>query len=94
MTEAQEAQKKRPAATHEKEEDFSRAIEAAMVHQSDEQVRCMRVFGNSYRCNWWTRGERSGAITASGKITKSEFLRVTREGNELVIERVSELKQA
>jgi hypothetical protein len=34
-------------------EDLSRQIEAAVEKQRGDVVRCSRVSGHHYRCNWW-----------------------------------------
>lgn len=33
--------------------DLSREVERAVKRLPQDRVRCVRVFGNYYRCNWW-----------------------------------------
>ena len=75
--------------------DLSREIERAVDRQPADTVRCVRVFGNYYRCNWWCRaaGQRVGpeynwAGNAMDCIRTSRFLTATMHAGELVIEEV------
>ena len=71
-------------------EDLSDAIEGSIDKQPGEEVRSVRVYGDHYRCNWWVRDVTPGAVYFNcGRITRSKFLRVTRTGDELVIEDMS-----
>ena len=71
-------------------EDLSEAIEGSIDKQPGEEVRSVRVYGDHYRCNWWVRDVTPGPVYFNcGRITRSKFLRVTRTGDELVIEDVS-----
>src|SRR5690242_12296917 len=38
-----------PGAGH----DLSAQVEQAVAREPMDRVRCVRVFGNCYRCNWW-----------------------------------------
>jgi hypothetical protein len=90
MSEAQKAVEKRPAPQPPATEDFSQAIEQTMDRQPDEQVRCVRVFEDRYRCNWWVREKTTHWMSFStGVIRKSLFLRVTQNADKLVIEDLS-----
>ena len=75
------------------QEDFARLIEQTVEKQPDERVKCVRVFENLYRCNWWLRGDDAawGTLTA-GKIVKSKFLRATMSSNGLLIDDQSKKK--
>jgi hypothetical protein len=81
------------------EKDLSTQIERAVEREPLDQVKCVRVFGNYYRCNWWARSIASQAkkdnIQWGGSlmdcIRKSRFLSVTMRGAELVIEEVGSL---
>lgn len=74
--------------------DLSREVERAVPREPQDRVRCVRVFGDRYRCNWWApsgaegfpRGMPEWAITASCRVRKSRFLRATTRGNRLTIE--------
>ena len=71
-------------------EDLSEAIEGSIDKQPGEEVRSVRVYGDHYRCNWWVRDVTPGPVYFNcGRITRSKFLRVTRTGDELVIEDMS-----
>lgn len=37
------------------EQNLSRRIEAAVERLPSDIVRCVRVYGEFYRCNWWSR---------------------------------------
>lgn len=64
-------------------EDLSRAIAQAVERQRGEDVRCIRVYGQHYRCNWWVKDDDDGV---GSKIRKSRFLRATRTPDGLVID--------
>jgi hypothetical protein len=74
--------------------DLSREIERAVPREPQDRVRCVRVFGDRYRCNWWAplgwddvRGPRpEWAITALCRVRKSRFLRATARGTRLTVE--------
>ena len=69
-------------------EDLSEAIKRMVKRQPGEELKIVRVFGNHYRCNWWVRDPAADAAfsLAIGRIGRSSFLRVTRTGDEVVIE--------
>lgn len=78
------------------EKDLSQEIERAVEREPLDQVRCIRVFGNYYRCNWWshmggprTRPESNWAGLIMDSVRKSRFLSATMQGGELVIKDVS-----
>jgi hypothetical protein len=58
-------------------DDLSRIIEQSVQKLPEETVRCVRVFENSYRCNWWLL-EKTAAWGATSTIVRSQFLRVTQ----------------
>jgi hypothetical protein len=74
--------------------DLSREIERAVPREPQDRVKCVRVFGDRYRCNWWAplgwddvRGPRpEWAITAMCRVRKSRFLRATARGTRLTVE--------
>jgi hypothetical protein len=70
------------------DEDLSAEIIARVERRPGDQVKCSRVYGRRYRCNWWcaVRSEsfdnpsmKGGQIGAAHTIRKSQFLEVTRE---------------
>jgi hypothetical protein len=73
--------------------DLSREIEGAVPREPRDRVRCVRVFGDHYRCNWWApasdemiAGMAEWALTAMHRVRRSRFLRATGRGGRLVIE--------
>ncbi len=77
------------------EKDLSQQIERAVAREPLDQVKCVRVFGNYYRCNWWSKstGPKKRTDTAWGGefmdcIRKSRFLTATMKTGELVITEV------
>jgi hypothetical protein len=76
-----------PAAGAAATKDLSGAIEASIRREPQEEVRCVRVFGDNYRCNWWVRDPSPGPMYLNvGRIAKSRFFKATLAGGELVIE--------
>jgi hypothetical protein len=76
-------------------EDLSGRIEQAVVRRRHDRVKCVRVAGDFYRCNWWavaTADEVGGsawAAVAMNRVRESRFLRATLEGNVLKIDEVA-----
>jgi hypothetical protein len=75
--------------------DLSRRIEQSVEREPLDAVRCVRVFGDFYRCNWWSRlgTKRKGAdFDWGGLITdhvrQSRFLKATVRGEDLILEDV------
>jgi hypothetical protein len=67
--------------------DLSREIEHTVDRQPGDQIKCTRVGGDTYRCNWWcvTGGGgydnpsmKGGQLATDHRIRKSAFLRVTK----------------
>jgi hypothetical protein len=83
-----------PAGSPKAAADLSREIERAVPREPQDRVRCVRVFGDRYRCNWWApessdhvpRAMAEWAITAMCRVRKSRFLRATARGTRLTIE--------
>jgi hypothetical protein len=71
--------------------DLSAEIALTVERLKGERVKCRRIFGDNYRCNWLTVDEgaaqrgRSLALD-SYRIRTSKFLRVKKVGEQLVIE--------
>ncbi len=84
MTETENLPGRRVAAVAK--DDLSRIIEQSVQKQPEESVRCVRVFGDAYRCNWWLF-EKTATWGGTGTIVRSEFLRVTKspDGHGVVI---------
>jgi hypothetical protein len=75
--------------------DLSQEIERVIDRQPLDHVKCVRVFGNFYRCNWWSRagGRRMGmdyewAGLIMDCVRESRFLSATMQSGELVIKQV------
>ena len=75
-------------------EDLSSEISQSIERQPGDYVRCTLVCNGNYRCNWWaphpTGGYDNpgmgGLIVTTHRVRRSRFLRVTKEGERLVIE--------
>jgi hypothetical protein len=77
------------------EKDLSREIERTVAREPLDFVKCVRVFGNYYRCNWWSRaaGARqyldyawTGIIVDI--VRKSCFLSATMNAGELTLKEI------
>lgn len=74
--------------------DLSAEISLAVEREMGEQVRCRRVFGNNYRCNWLAPdlrpGSRGGTLALETyRVRDSRLLRVRKTEQGLVIEDVT-----
>ncbi len=74
--------------------DLSAEISLAVERETGEQVRCRRVFGDNYRCNWLAPDLRPG--TGGGtlametyRVRDSRLLRVRKTEQGLQIEDVT-----
>jgi hypothetical protein len=67
--------------------DLSAAIESTVKREPREEVRCVHLFDDNYRCNWWVRDLSPGPTYLNvGRIIRSKFFRATMTGEKLVIE--------
>lgn len=71
--------------------DLSAEIALTVQRLQGEKVKCRRIFGDNYRCNWLEVDERAaqrGQALAlqTYRIRDSKFLRVKKVGESLVIE--------
>ena len=79
------------------EEDLSDALSRCVDKEPRDHVRCTLVGNGNYRCNWWapqaTGGYDNpgmgGLLVTTHRVRKSCLLRVTRDGERLVIEEVA-----
>ena len=74
--------------------DLSAEISLAVEREMGEQVRCRRVFGDNYRCNWMApdlRPASRGATLAleTYRVRNSRLLRARKTEQGLVIEDVT-----
>jgi hypothetical protein len=79
------SKKPAPATTQPSNVNLSEAIEQCIDRRAGEQVRCTRVYGDKYRCNW----VRGGEVGVAGRILKSRFLRVTWNEGSLAIQDIT-----
>ena len=74
--------------------DLSAEIAMSVEREKGEKVKCRRIYGDNYRCNWLTidgRASQRGMSLAleTYRIRESKFLRVKKVGEQLVIEDVT-----
>jgi hypothetical protein len=77
------------------DKDLSREIERMVDREPLDLVKCVRVFGNYYRCNWWSSaGSQSGHSDANWSrmivdiVRKSCFLIATMDAGKLVMKEI------
>jgi hypothetical protein len=66
--------------------DLSTEIAAHVERQPGDAVKCRRIDGDSYRCNWWAAQPTAsydnpgmyGLLVTTHRVRKSQFLRVTK----------------
>jgi hypothetical protein len=76
-----------------KPEDLSAEIAGAVERRTGDVVRCTRVGGDNYRCNWWSpeatggydNPRMGGLLVTTHRVRKSRFLSVTKAAGRLVI---------
>ncbi len=69
-----------------KTEDLSNAVAQAVERMAGEKVRCTRLWGDHYRCNWWASDGDDAIGSVIGRIVRTRFLRATRTPDGLMIE--------
>jgi hypothetical protein len=73
------------------EADLSAQIEQAVQRDPLDRVKCVRVYDNYYRCNWWAEpgvASKYASVwgtVATQRVRKSRFLNVTMVEGKLVI---------
>src|SRR5688500_14468131 len=68
------------------DDDLSAEIAAHVEKQLGDVVKCRRIDGDNYRCNWWAAQATGGydnpgmygLLVTTHRVRKSQFLRVTR----------------
>src|SRR5579862_7553673 len=78
------------------ESDLSRRIERIVAKDPLDRVKCVRIYDDFYRCNWWSygnegivqRGVSAWGEVAMQRVRKSRFLRATIVAGELVIQEI------
>jgi hypothetical protein len=82
-----------PSRTAPGAEDLSAEIVESVERRPGDVVRCTRVVGDRYRCNWWapesTRAYDNptmvGLLVTTHRVRQSHFLRATKSTGRLVI---------
>ncbi|MDQ3440498.1 MAG: hypothetical protein M3478_09135 [Planctomycetota bacterium] len=77
--------------------DLSREIVKQLTKQSSDRLTVRRIWGNHYRCNWWSpeatgmydNPQMGGLTVTTHRVRKSQFLRVTKSATGLSIEVIS-----
>jgi hypothetical protein len=78
--------------------DLAGMIERAVAREPQDRVRCVRVFGDRYRCNWWAPEAAAAnaspmaawAWTATHRVRLSRFIVARLDGEQLVMNVVVE----
>lgn len=73
------------AAAERAVQDLSEALMTALPRDAGQMVRCRRIIGDHYRCNWWESRDSSrhdnagsdGVMITRFRVVKSRMLRVT-----------------
>src|SRR5881227_3149142 len=69
---------KEPSQTLTPNMDLSAQISAALDKRAGETVKCVRVFGDNYRCNWWAQDDPAASPSSGGLPLDGTMLRVRR----------------
>jgi hypothetical protein len=85
-----------PAATTKSAQDLSGEIERAVVREPLDRVRCVHLYDDHYRCNWWApgvddkhgaaEGQSEWASLAMHRVRKSRFITARLSAGQLVME--------
>jgi hypothetical protein len=75
-----------PRSARAEHDDLSSEIVTHVERQVGDVVKCRRIDGDSYRCNWWAAHATGGydnpgmygLLVTTHRVRKSQFLRVTR----------------
>ena len=78
--------------------DLSAEIERALEKEPMDRIRCIHVFGDYYRCNWWAppvlKNEHSKSfdwsVATTHHVRQSRFLSATMNAGQLKIEIVKQ----
>jgi hypothetical protein len=78
--------------------DLSAEIERAMDKEPLDRVRCIHVFGDYYRCNWWAppvlkkdqTKSFDWAVATTHHVRQSRFLSATMNAGQLKVEVVKQ----
>jgi hypothetical protein len=85
-----------PAATAKGLQDLSGEIERAVARQPLDRVRCVHLYDDHYRCNWWApgiddkhakqEGQSEWASLAMHRVRKSRFITAHLSAGQLIME--------
>jgi hypothetical protein len=83
-----------PPAVATAAQDLSAEIILSIDRSPGDRVTCKLVYGDHYRCNWWTQQSTSsydnpamhGLLVTTHRVRKSQFLKATKSKGELKIE--------
>lgn len=85
-----------PAAAAAGPQDLSGEIELAVEREPLDRVRCVHLYDDRYRCNWWAPGDgeirtpqAEWAMLAMHRVRKSRFISARLSGGQLVMEDVT-----
>jgi hypothetical protein len=82
-----------PAKTKPRVEDHSREIERAVAREPLDRVKCVKLYDDKYRCNWWapmaahpaTNRAFDWSTLSTHHVRRSVFLTVRIAEDKLVI---------
>ena len=77
----------------EETQDLSDQIRQSIQKDPRDRVTCVRIYGDNYRCNWWSPASTAGydnprmagLLVTTHRVRKSQFLNVTSTAVGLVI---------
>lgn len=77
--------------------DLCREVERTLDLEPGDRVRCVHLFGDYYRCNWWSRVETTRkkadydwSALLTDHVRRSSFLKVTTADGQLKVEEVAD----
>lgn len=86
MTDTREMPVKNASTVRAEREDLSHVIAQSVEKLAGETIRCSRLYGDHYRCNWWSHDGDDAISSVMGRIVRSRFMRATRTPDGVVIE--------
>ena len=84
-----------PAIADKGPQDLSAEIERAVSREPLDRVRCVHLYDDHYRCNWWAPGgddprnqqaQSEWAALATQRVRKSQFITARLSAGQLVME--------
>ena len=68
--------------------DLSKEIAAALEKGPGETVKCIHVFGDNYRCNWWGPSEERTPVLVQ-RVHRSRLLKVKKTADGLTMQELT-----